>query len=954
MSEHLPRRSVLKLAGGAAAGVAGGWLWQAAPAGAAVIPPNAGTSGGAPALDTVVFGDQESETAHHLVANASDVVAGELGQPARVLNPMPTPGFFGGTVTVTMACRPTGSTYVTIKLWGGEAGENLGRLQLFAEGKQVGHYHLGAVDPLDIAGWEPRTPGRFYFHTLPLPPELTAGKTSLSLEIHSMGWIPVYANTPETYFRSLTRPSRSIYRLYTHQQPHFDLASDDPTGTIAEAPVRTAPGREVLDTIDARVTARARTELNRTSVQGNMDYLDFLARAYDLPYTEAHRNPAVPAQIVQSVDDLYRRHLADPAVMEGNWMGSGIVGQFLLQLRDDVISRLDAPLTGDPAVINNPGFDDGHGYPTGWRGNTWTGSGTATRDTTVTRGGAASAKITVPSAGVVGLVPHRKIPLGGGTHTYSAWIKTENVSADGAYLDVLFFDAAGKVVGTEKKVFAAAGTHDWEQVTTSLDTPATAVAVELQVRLKGPGIAWFDDLTLTPPPDAAYKPVIRRDAWRRMLLDSREYWRRNRRSYTNQSMIVDLGIYLADRGLELLGASQAWGEKRARRYLYEAVGLAPWLGAEDDQGTPSRPVGGSYYQVTKKGLTKELGYVGSYGEVQGWLRLIYEVVTVFGGVRDERLRNHLVKIAKTRGYFHHPALDGDGYRTMRLEALTGWRDPLYPGKRVYDQAQSWEGQPMQLAALLKDPDLIAYTRQAIADNQLFSILLDAHNAANSAVVDRNLLSVKRDYEVITTAETGGRLLPMTPGQPDLVFTDEENAVVAVKHRDEILYASLYWRARWGVNRLARIHHITPDGIERSGTVWQEVKVIGDGRVHTEPDWVNWEFSVGADAPIPPGGYPPPGQPVHQAFAGQKLPLAAAPPDVPASPVGQETPFVGRAAFYRCQYGSYLIAMNTTGNHSYTFATKGFGPSINLVTGAEVRDDAELTVPPSTTIVLRRR
>ncbi|MET7337699.1 hypothetical protein [Nonomuraea sp. NPDC005650] len=950
MSQPLDRRSVLKLAGGAAAATAGGRLWQAGPAGAATAP----LADDAGALDTVVFGDQSSETAHRLVANASDTLTGGLGQPARVLKPLDAAGFFGGTVTVTMACRPTGPTYVTIKLWGGDAGEEMGRLQLFAEGKQVGHYHLGAVDPLDIAGWEPRTPGRFYFHTLPLPPELTAGKTSLTLEIRSMGRIPVYANTPETYFRGLTRPSRGIYRLYTHQQPYFDLGSGDLPGSIADAPVRTTPGREVLDTIDARVAARVRTELNRTSVQGNMDYLDVLARAYDLPYTEAHQNPAVAAQIVQSVDDYYRRYLADPAVVEGNWMGAGIVAQFLLQLGNTLIARLDAPLTGEPAVINNPGFDDGHGYPTGWRGNTWTGSGTATRDATVTRNGAASAKITVPSAGVVGLVPHSRIPIGPGAHTYSAWIRTENASADGAYLDVLFFDAAGKVVGAEKKVFAVAGTHDWERVSAALDTPAGAVAVELQVRLKGPGTAWFDDLALTPPAGSAYKPVVRRDAWRKLLLDSREYWRKNRRSYTNQAMIVDLGIYLADRGLELLGAAEAWGEKRARRYLYEAVGLAPWLGAEDEQGTPSRPLGGSYYQVTKKGLSKELGYVGSYGELQGWLRLIYEVVTVFGGVRDDRLRDHLVKIAKTRGYFHHPALDADGYRTMRLEALTGWRDPLYPGKRVYDQAQSWEGQPMQLAALLKDPDLIAYTRQAIADNQLFSILLDAHNAANSAVVDRNLLSVRRDYEVITTASAGRRPLPMTPGQPGLVFADEENGVVAVKHGDEILYVSLYWRARWGVNRLARVHHITPDGIERSGTVWQEVEVIGDGRVHTEPDWANWEFSVGADAPVPPGGFPPPGEPVHQAFAGQKLPLAAAPPDVPASPLGQETPFVGRAAFYRCRYGPYLIAMNTTGNRRYTFTTKDFGPSVNLVTGAKVRDNAALTVPPGGTVVLRRR
>ncbi|MDT0317033.1 Tat pathway signal protein [Streptomyces millisiae] len=955
MSGSLDRRSVLRLAGGTAGAAAtSGWLWQAAPAHAAEA--SSAAREARAALDTAVFGDAGSEDAHGLVATGSTTLNGGLDQPARVLNPLETPGFWGGTLALTMACRPRGRTYVTIKLWGDDFGEEKGRLQLYAEGAQVGHFHLGAVDPLDIAGREPRTPGRFYFHTLPLPPELTEGRESVSLEIRSMGRIYPYGATSERYYYALEVPTRGVYRLYTHAEPYFDLADDEVTGSFADAPVRTEPGPEVLETIATRVANRVRGELNRTSVQGNMDYVNILARAYAMPGSEAHRSPAVPAQIVQSVDDLYRRSLTNPSVIEGNWMGASIAGQFLLQLREDLLSRLDAPLTGDPGVLNNPGFDDGHAHPTGWRTHTWSGSGTTVRDTDVTRdGGTASARITIPSSGVVGLVPHARVPVAQGSHTYTVWVRTENVTgSEGAYLDVLFFDSGGRVVGSENKAHATGGSHDWERVTVTLDTPATAVSVETQVRLRGPGTAWFDDLTLTPPSDSTYTPVIRRDAWAELLLTSREFWRRNRRWYTNQTMIVDLGIYLADRGLELLGSPDAWGEERARAYLYEAVGLTPWLGPENEDGTPTRPMGSSYHQVTRAGLTKELGYVGNYGEVQGWLALIHEVVSVFGGVRDDRLRDQLVKIAKTRAIFHHPALDADGYRTMRLETVIGWRDLVYPGKRDYDQANSWEGQTMQLAALVGDPDLTAYARQAMEDHQHFSLLLDAHLAATSAVVDRNLLSVQRDYEIVTTAPASDARLPMTPGQPDFVFADPENAVVAVKHGDEILYASLYWRARWGVNRLARIHHIDVHGIERSATVWTDVRYVPDGRVAVEPDWVNWEFNVGADAPIPPGGFPPPGETPHQAFAGQELPLAAAPDDVPEQPAGQETPFVGRAAFYRCQYGPYLIAMNTTTSRTYTLATRGFGASTDLVTGDRVGGSAELRVRPGTTVVLRRR
>jgi len=57
------------------------------------------------------------------------------------------------------------------------------------------------------------------------------------------------------------------------------------------------------------------------------------------------------------------------------------------------------------------------------------------------------------------------------------------------------------------------------------------------------------------------------------------------------------------------------------------------------------------------------------------------------------------------------------------------------------------------------------------------------------------LEVPDEYELLKAQPPRARLLPMTPGQPDFVFSDEEDGVVAVKNGDEILYASLYWRAR---------------------------------------------------------------------------------------------------------------------------------------------------------------
>ncbi|GGT23058.1 Tat pathway signal protein [Streptomyces griseoviridis] len=945
MPTNYPRRSILRTA---AATAAGGWLWQAstldAGAAAHAVPAEAGPR------DTLVLGNTASERRHTLTSTRSDLISGGLGQSARVLNPGDAASFWGGTLTAHMACNPSGATYVTVKLWGSDSGADLGRLQLFADGKQVGHFHLGAVDPLDIASAEPRTPERFYFHTLPLPLAMTAGKKTLSLEIRSTGALSGYATTATAYYKDKVGPSRGIYRVYTHDEPYLALAPDDVTGVMPEPATRTSPGQEVVERINTRVNAQVATEMARTTAQLDLWYLDFLARAHGMPSTPAYRSTAVAPQVARSLDGIYWKYTADAAVMTDSsqqWMGLGRAGLVLLCLSDSIQPLLDEPVLGSPYGLTNPGFEIG---TTAWRSATWSGSGTASRDTTVHRSGSASAKITIPASGTVGYSTSVKIPVDQGTYIYGAWVKTENVGTDSAYLDVVFHDASGQQVGSDNRGYAAGGTHDFEHVTFACATPATATHVTVSVRLSGAGIAWFDDLTMTGPDGSGHAPVVRRAAWTKMLLDSREYWRRRIPQYTNQAIICAIGLYLADRGLTLLGSDAAWGERRARDYIYQSVGLAPWLGPEEEDGTPTKPLGSSYYQVSKNGLSKELGYVGNYGELQEWLSMVYDAVIGIGGVDDNVLRDHLSTMAKTRAVFHYPALDGDGYQAMRLESVVGWRDTEYPGDIAYDEGNKWDGHPLHLATLLKDADYTSYARQSLTDNQVFHVLDQAAALTASARTNLNLLSVADDYRYIAAAPSSGARMPMTPGEPDFVFSDEETGVVAVKHGSEILYVSLYWRARWGINCLARIHHIAADGIERSATVWQHVKYQPDGRSFAEPDWTNWEFTVG-DLDIPDGGFPPPGPALHQAFAGQPLPLAKAPGDVPPRAPGVESPFAGRASFYRCQYGPYLIAMNTSSDRTYTLDTRNFGPSRSLPTGA--RAVGNLRLKPGTTVVLRR-
>ena len=65
--------------------------------------------------------------------------------------------------------------------------------------------------------------------------------------------------------------------------------------------------------------------------------------------------------------------------------------------------------------------------------------------------------------------------------------------------------------------------------------------------------------------------VARRAAWSEFLQAGRDWHRRHRRLYSNQTMITDLNIYLCNRGLEVVDPGHAFPEAQSRRYLYEAL-----------------------------------------------------------------------------------------------------------------------------------------------------------------------------------------------------------------------------------------------------------------------------------------------------------------------------------------------------------------------------------------------
>ena len=435
--------------------------------------------------------------------------------------------------------------------------------------------------------------------------------------------------------------------------------------------------------------------------------------------------------------------------------------------------------------------------------------------------------------------------------------------------------------------------------------------------------------------------VTRRAAYSEMLTASRDWHRRNRRQYTNQSMINDLyGIYLCNRGVAVVDPAKALPEAEARCYLYESIGLTPWLGSDTDQG-PARPLGDHYLQLTAQGLTKELGFVGYYGEVLDWVTLIYDATRPAPGLPgDTKIRAQLEKIAHARAPFRYPMPDAEGRPAMRAETIVGWRDDHYPGDVTYAELPSWDASTLYVAAATLDPALVGAAQQMFADGQFFGSLRDQMKETGFRATV-GLLEAPDQYELLKAQPPSAHRLPMTPGRPDFVWADEEDGVVVVKHGDDVLYASLYWRARNAINHLARVHYITPR-LDRIATVYQDEPFEPSGLTFTRQDEVN--------APYLPWLPHYPGD-LHSAMAGEEMPIAKIPPGIAFKP-GDESPYAGRAEFYRLHYGPYLIGMNTTAGKTFDLpAPAGVSQALEVASGKTVKWNAPIKVGPMSTVVL---
>jgi hypothetical protein len=126
---------------------------------------------------------------------------------------------------------------------------------------------------------------------------------------------------------------------------------------------------------------------------------------------------------------------------------------------------------------------------------------------------------------------------------------------------------------------------------------------------------------------------------------------------------------------------------------------------------------------------------------------------------------------------------------------------------------------------------------------------------------------------------------------------------------------------------------------------------------TIQDWVCWDYTINdSDGNgIRPGGFAPPGPALHQAYAGEELPIARTPegmdPKLGATALGVEAIESGRAPFYRLSYAGYHVAMNTTSDQSFDYTCPATGTGIDCITGQKTALPKMRRIGPGETVVL---
>ena len=198
----------------------------------------------------------------------------------------------------------------------------------------------------DKADEEAEAPGRFFYETVPLPPALTKGKTSVAVKVVARGHWWVYGQTFDKFQKPFTKESRGLYGFYTHTDGYFVPPVTEKKGEMPKATMRPSPGEEVIEKSKASVIGRVKALLDSgvkptTNNKSFESGLFALGEAYNVPWTPAFHNAKAIERIVQIGDLEAIAFLRNPRPRYGRWSGAGPLGWAIQRTWPEIGKRMN-------------------------------------------------------------------------------------------------------------------------------------------------------------------------------------------------------------------------------------------------------------------------------------------------------------------------------------------------------------------------------------------------------------------------------------------------------------------------------------------------------------------------------------------------------------------------------------------------------------------------------------
>jgi fibronectin type 3 domain-containing protein len=423
--------------------------------------------------------------------------------------------------------------------------------------------------------------------------------------------------------------------------------------------------------------------------------------------------------------------------------------------------------------------------------------------------------------------------------------------------------------------------------------------------------------------------TTRQMGWATALRASVDAGRYNRQTIGNQALDNGTNIYRENSGCLLVNSAQALSESQALRYPKEACGILPWMGNDlatggtDGKGggpTPTQgvaPYGPNWFMCTTKALTKDGdGFVGGdYGEVGPFL---YRFGLISG---DAQLQARGIAMARARLPFRYPGADSNGYLIMLAPDPIGDRNNNLPGHVDYlGQSNSDDFLMASQGASVIGNDLLGAFQEEIAQGQIYQYFyyLDPY--------------LPQRWAAIKAMAQTNVPLPMTAGQPDFAWADEQDMVVAAKHGEERIFVNLFWRAQPFINGFAKVFQLTPS-LARLGDVFEDdVRFRATGQTLTSGGIVDG-FATPEDNPV-------------EAFAGTPEPVALRSDLSSPPPTNRDG---GRGTGYTLRYGNWLIGIDADYSAAYSVKLPSdFTSAKDLISGQTM--SGPVTLQPQTSVV----